>query len=223
MLSGVKTLGVNRAVVLLAIAACSGRNAAPPKPAPPPVPVDPPGGRLRAIAEFASITEPTARSRALFLEVSRVLTHPRCVNCHPPDESPRQGDGGAFHDPPVIRGASDRGVVGMQCFGCHQDRNTELARIPGAPDWHLAPLSMAWFGKSPAQICALIVEASKSGGKTLAQVQEHLGHDKLVAWGFTPGADRRPPPGTPADVATLFAAWVASGATCPNADDEVPR
>lgn len=215
---------VLRVAVFFALVACSGRNA---QPAPPPnvpvVPVDPPGGRLRAVAEFTSIVDTTARSRALFLEVSRVLTHPRCVNCHPPDESPRQGDGGAFHDPPVIRGANDRGVAGMQCFGCHQDRNAELARIPGAPDWHLAPLAMAWLGKSPAEICALIVDASTNGGKTLAQVHEHLAHDKLVAWGFAPGADRRPPPGTPADVAALFEAWIASGAKCPDANDEVPR
>lgn len=218
---------VSRLVILLAIAACSGRNTAPPPvPQTPVAPVDPPGGRLRAVTEFASIADPATRSRALFLEVSRVLTHPRCVNCHPPDESPRQGDGGAFHDPPVIRGANDRGVAGMQCFGCHQDRNAELARIPGAPDWHLAPLAMAWLGKSPAQICAQLVEASTNGGpnqKTLRQVHEHLAHDKLVAWGFTPGADRRPPPGTPADVAALFDAWMATGAVCPNADDEVPR
>lgn len=217
---------VVRLVLLLALAACSGRNTAPPAPHAPPapeVPPDPPGGRLRPVAEFASIGDPAARSRALFLEVSRVLLHPRCVNCHPPDESPRQGDGHAFHDPPVMRGPNDRGVVGMQCFGCHQDRNAELARIPGAPDWHLAPLSMAWLGKSPAEICGLIVDASKNGGMSLDKVHEHLAHDKLVAWGFTPGADRRPPPGTPADVAALFDAWMKAGAVCPDATDEVPR
>jgi hypothetical protein len=215
---------VLRLAVVLVVAACSGRNTAPaPAPQTPSGPPEPPGGRLRRVAEFASIADPAARSRALFLEVSRVLTHPRCVNCHPPDESPRQGDGGAFHDPPVIRGANDRGVAGMQCFGCHQDRNAELARIPGAPDWHLAPLSMAWLGKSPGQICAQISDAAANGGKTLKQIHEHLAHDKLVAWGFTPGADRRPPPGTPADVAALFEAWMATGAACPNADDEVPR
>lgn len=209
----------------LAIAACSGRNTAPPAPAPqlPAAAPEPAGGRLRPVAEFTAIADTSARSRALFLEVSRVLTHPRCVNCHPPDDSPRQGDGGALHDPPVIRGAADRGVVGMQCFGCHQDRNAELARIPGAPDWHLAPLAMAWLGKTPAQICTQLVAASTSGGKTLAQVHEHLAHDKLVAWGFAPGADRRPPPGTPADVAALFDAWMKAGAVCPNPDDEVPR
>ncbi|MFN0246008.1 MAG: Isoquinoline 1-oxidoreductase subunit [Kofleriaceae bacterium] len=221
---------MSRVVLLVLLAtcaltsACSGRNAAPPSKTQPPIaPVDPPGGRLRPVAEFTAMTDVAARSRALFLEVSRVLTHPRCVNCHPADDSPRQGDGGAFHDPPVIRGANDRGAVGMMCFGCHQDRNAELARIPGAPDWHLAPLSMAWIGKSPAQICAQIVEASKTGGKTLAQVHEHLAHDKLVAWGFAPGADRRPPPGTPTDLAALFDAWMKAGAVCPNPEDEVPR
>ncbi len=209
----------------IALSGCSGRNTAPPVATAPtsPVVVDPPGGRLRPVSEFASIADPSTRSKALFLEVSRVLTHARCVNCHPPDDSPRQGDGGAFHDPPVIRGANDRGVVGMQCFGCHQDRNAELARIPGAPDWHLAPLSMAWLGKSPAEICAQISAAATNGGKTLAQVHEHLAHDKLVAWGFAPGADRRPPPGAPADVAALFDAWMKTGAVCPDAESEVPR
>ena len=71
---------VSRLVILLAIAACSGRNTAPPPvPQTPVAPVDPPGGRLRAVTEFASIADPATRSRALFLEVSRVLTHPRCV------------------------------------------------------------------------------------------------------------------------------------------------
>ena len=211
---------------ILVLAACSGTAPAPVATPVVAAPVEPAGGSLRSVDSFAVIADVPARSRALFLEVSRVLTHPRCANCHPPDESPRQGDGGALHDPPVIRGANDRGVAGLQCMGCHQDRNAELARIPGAPDWHLAPLAMAWFGKTPAQICTQLVEAARGGApgaKTLAQVHAHLAHDKLVAWGFAPGADRRPPPGTPAHVAALFGAWMATGAVCPNPDDEVPR
>jgi hypothetical protein len=59
----------------------------------------------------------------MFVEISRVLTHPRCVNCHPADETPRQGDKLAFHDPPVVRGANDLGVPALPCTSCHQGRN----------------------------------------------------------------------------------------------------
>ena len=41
----------------------------------------------------------------------------------------------------AVRGPEDRGVVGMECTSCHQDKNVELARVPGAPNWHLAPRS----------------------------------------------------------------------------------
>src|ERR1700746_3490449 len=32
---------------------------------------------------FASIADEATRSAALFTELGKVLTHPRCVNCHP--------------------------------------------------------------------------------------------------------------------------------------------
>jgi hypothetical protein len=181
-----------RIASLLVIAACSSRTA--------PVGVEPSAAQ---------------RSQALFVEVSRVLTHARCVNCHPPDATPRQGDLHAFHDPPVDRGTADRGVVGMQCQTCHQDRNLELARVPGATGWRLAPLTMAWLGKSPAQICAQISDPARNGGRSLAQVHDHLAHDELVAWGWSPGANRVPVPGTQAQLAALFQSWIDSGAVCP--------
>jgi hypothetical protein len=59
----------------------------------------------------------------------------------------------ALHDPPVVRGPDDHGVPGNECTTCHQDRNQELTRVPGAPKWHVAPREMAWVGKSIAHIC----------------------------------------------------------------------
>ncbi|HZF52700.1 MAG TPA: hypothetical protein VE093_28790 [Polyangiaceae bacterium] len=41
---------------------------------------------LKPVSAFASITDPAARSVALFTEAGRVITHPRCTNCHPPDK-----------------------------------------------------------------------------------------------------------------------------------------
>ncbi|MDB4964977.1 MAG: putative Isoquinoline 1-oxidoreductase [Myxococcales bacterium] len=173
------------------------------------------GARLRGPEAFAGIADPAERSRALFLEASRVLTHPRCINCHPAGDVPHQGMTLELHYPPVVRGPKDRGVVGVECAGCHQDRNLELARVPGAPSWHLAPIEMAWVGKSPRAICEQMQDPKRNGGKTLAQIVEHNAHDKLVAWGWEPGAGREPVPGTQEQFGRLVAAWVETGAKCP--------
>ena len=197
----------------LALAACSG----PPTPAPTarPLTVAPAADALRAPAAFDAIADRAQRSQALFVEASRVLTHPRCVNCHPADDTPRQGDDHALHDPPVVRGPFGRGIPGLGCATCHQDRNAELARIPGAPGWHLAPPSMAWLGRSPAQICVQLKDPAQNGGRTLAQVADHVANDAIVAWGWQPGADRAPAPGSQAQLAELVRAWIDTGAACP--------
>src|SRR5688572_12187178 len=109
------------------------------------------------------------RSRQLFSEASRVLMHPRCVNCHPAGDVPHQGNMLVLHDPPATRGADDHGPPGMECQGCHQDRNQAHTRVPGAPRWHLAPIEMAWVGKSARQICEQLKDPQRNGNKTLAQ------------------------------------------------------
>lgn len=196
-----------------ALAACSA-SSPPPSPALPP-PADP--RALRAPAAFAVIEDEDDRSVALFTEASRVLLHPRCVNCHPDGDSPLQGDEGRIHDPPVLRGPDDHGVAGLECGSCHQDTNLELARVPGAPLWHLAPRSMTWQNRTPGQICEQLKDPARNGGKTLAQIVEHSAHDKLVAWGWSPGHGREPAPGTQEQFGALMAAWSETGAACPPA------
>jgi hypothetical protein len=176
-----------------------------------------PNNQLHAVSDFASIAGKKDRSRALFLEASRVLLHPRCANCHPDGDVPAQGMEMIAHQPPVTRGPEGRGVVGMECTGCHQDRNLVQARVPGSPDWHLAPREMAWVGKSPRQICEQIKDPKRNGGKSLAQIVEHNAHDKaLVAWGWAPGSDREPAPGSQEQFGAIVAAWVETGADCPS-------
>src|SRR5882672_3775698 len=67
-------------------------------------------------ARFDSIADTAARSAALFTELGKVLTHPRCVNCHPAGDRPHQGEQGRFHQPPVERGADGHGLTAMRCF-----------------------------------------------------------------------------------------------------------
>lgn len=201
----------------LALIAISCGATSPPLEPPPPPPIAPPSSpsELRDPAAFSSIASPQERSRALFLEASRVMLHARCVNCHPTDDSPRQREAHEMHNPPVLRGDDDMGIPGLRCDSCHQDRNIELARVPGTPGWHLAPKSMPWLGKTAGAICQQVKDPKRNGGKTLAQIVDHAAHDKLVAWGWDPGSGREPAPGSQERYGALMAAWAETGAACP--------
>ena len=86
---------------------------------------------------FASITDTDARSAAMFTELGKVLTHPRCTNCHPASDRPRQGDQSRLHQPPVTRGADGHGLPAMRCSICHHE--CELRTRPHAGPSGMAP------------------------------------------------------------------------------------
>ena len=165
---------------------------------------------------FAAIPDAAGRSAALFTELGKVLTHPRCVNCHPAGDQPRQGEAGRLHQPPVARGADGHGLPAMRCSNCHQDANFDPGRVPGHPEWHLAPRDMAWEGKTLAEICAQIKDPKRNGGRSLDDLVHHIGADTLVGWARAPGFGRKPAPGTQQEVGALAEAWVKTGAVCPN-------
>ncbi|HEV7310369.1 Isoquinoline 1-oxidoreductase subunit [Ensifer sp.] len=178
---------------------------------------------LRTVESFQSISDERARSVALFEEAGKVIQHPRCVNCHPATERPLQGMSMHPHQPPVVRGDGGMGVAGMQCNTCHSDKNTPvigqadtLKSIPGNPAWHLAPIEMAWEGKTLGQICEQLKDPKRNGEKTMAQMVEHMAHDDLVGWGWQPGDGREPVPGTQEAFGKIIKAWVETGAACPS-------
>jgi hypothetical protein len=164
---------------------------------------------------FASTADTEARSAAMFAELGKVLTHPRCVNCHPAGDRPHQGELGRLHQPPVERGADGRGLAAMRCPICHQQANFDPGRVPGHPEWHLAPRGMAWEGKTLGEICAQIKDRERNGGRSLEELVHHIGTDSLVGWAWAPGFDRRPAPGTQMEAGALAEAWVKTGAVCP--------
>ncbi|MET0391131.1 MAG: Isoquinoline 1-oxidoreductase subunit [Polyangiales bacterium] len=170
---------------------------------------------LRTAASFDSIRDQGERSRALFTEAGKVITHARCLNCHPAGDQPSQGEGLAPHLPAVVRGSDGHGAVGLRCNTCHQIENYAPSGVPGHPLWGLAPLEMAWQGRTLAEICAQIKDPKRNGGKTLAQIHEHMAHDTLVGWGWSPGSTRKPAPGSQATFGALIGAWIATGAECP--------
>jgi hypothetical protein len=161
---------------------------------------------------FSAIADQRARSAALFTELGRVLTHPRCINCHPAGDHPRQGEGGRPHQPPVARGDDGHGLAAMRCSSCHQRANFEPGRIPGHPEWHLAPRAMAWEGRSLAAICEQLKDPTRNGNRSLQELAHHMSEDTLVGWAWAPGFGRRPAPGTQKQAGALFEAWVKTGA-----------
>ncbi|WP_404372277.1 Isoquinoline 1-oxidoreductase subunit [Sphingomonas sp. MMS24-J45] len=182
-------------------------------------PAGPAPATLKDPEAFASIADPAKRSVALFGEMGKVIQSPRCLNCHPRSDRPNQGEAMTPHNPPVIRGADGHGAPGLECATCHGTANVKFANgtgsVPGAPHWALAPASMAWEGKSLAQICVQIKDRARNGGKSLADLIEHNGKDELVGWGWHPGLGRTPAPGTQVQFGALTKAWVDSGAKCP--------
>jgi hypothetical protein len=171
---------------------------------------------LASPESFASIADMAKRSAAMFVELGKVLTHPRCVNCHPAGDRPRQGDMARLHQPPVERGADGHGLRTMRCSICHQQANFDPAGVPGHPEWHLAPREMAWEGKTLAEICAQIKDPARNGGRSLEELVHHIGTDTLVGWAWAPGFGRQPAPGTQKQAGALVEAWVKTGAECPN-------
>ena len=170
---------------------------------------------LKSPADFAGIADTAERSRALFAEAGKVLQSPRCQNCHPVGERPTQGDDMHPHLPLVVRGQDDQGAIAMRCATCHQVANFQPAGVPGAPKWHMAPVEMAWQGKSLGAICEQIKDPARNGKRTLAQLHDHMAHDALVGWGWHPGGTRTPAPGTQKEFGELVAAWIQTGAACP--------
>jgi len=173
-------------------------------------------GGLKPVTEFAQIKNKDERAAALFEEAGKVLQSPRCMNCHPAGDRPTQTDRMTPHQPLVVRGEAGMGPPGgLACTTCHHEANFDAAGVPGNPKWQLAPIEMAWQGKSLGQICTQIKDPKLNGGRTMAQLVHHMAEDELVGWGWNPGAGRTPAPGTQKQFGELVKAWAEAGAACP--------
>src|SRR5713226_9219436 len=164
---------------------------------------------LLASGQSASRKEtvaPTTREAGLaaWQQVYSVLTHPRCINCHTATNYPQQGDDRHRHLFNVVRGAAGKGVPALQCATCHQEANADSTGVPGAHDWHLAPLSMKWQDRndkilSSAEVCRSVTDRAKNNNLDGAGLLKHHTEEPLVLWAFQPsrqidGSPRTLPP-----------------------------
>lgn len=158
------------------------------------------------------------RSAALFEQMIPVLLHPRCMNCHSRTDFPRQGDDRHRHTMNVARGPNDHGAPGLQCSTCHQAANQAASGVPGAPDWHLAPLKMAWEGLTASELCRALLDPQR-GGMQPDKLVAHL-DTGLVRWAWAPGTNahgtpRTTPPLSHEQFVEVAGRWVATGTQCP--------
>ena len=152
------------------------------------------------------------KSLESFKQMLTVIKHPRCMNCHPSDDYPRQGDGRNVHLFNVQRGKDNEGLAAMRCNTCHQKTNNPYSNVPGAPKWHLAPIGMAWQGLSDEQIGESILNQKTNGGKNLEELVHHMTKDTLVLWAWNPGKGRALPPLNQAQFAKAVKDWADNGA-----------
>jgi len=157
-----------------------------------------------------------------------VLTSPRCVNCHPNDGVPKQTDAGRPHRFNVQGGQSHHGVPGLVCATCHQETNNSDSGVPGAPEWSLAPASMAWEGLDRYAIARSMLNPENNGMRSDEDVRHHLTEHPLVLWAWEPGVDadgeRREPPPVPLDeYRAAVNAWFEAGAQIPGDPPREPN
>ena len=165
--------------------------------------------------------EAMARSEENFGKMMDVLTHKRCMNCHPSDHTPKQGEDSHPHFFGVKRGEANLGFPATKCNTCHQDENNEFSGVPGAPKWSLAPKTMNWEGLSRTEIATSILDKKRNGGKNHHEILEHLTEDPLVLWAWNPGIDtegtpRETPPIPVDEYITAVKEWFEAGAIIPN-------
>lgn len=153
---------------------------------------------------------------ALFDPVASVVMSPRCINCHQA-EAPRQKDSGVLHAQQVVRGADGHGSAALHCAACHQAANSAAGRVPGAPNWHLAPFSMRWQGLDKQGVCRQMRDPARNGGRdTGDKVIEHMKTDPLVLWAWNPGAHRSRPPMSHEAFIQALETWARNGMPCPD-------
>jgi len=166
-------------------------------------------------------TELSNSSTKAFDTMMDVVMSPRCMNCHPNGDRPHQGDEARIHNFNVQRGEDGHGMAIAQCSTCHQSENNDYSGVPGAPHWHLAPLSMGWEGLTRTEVAQSMIDPAKNGGRSLSEIEKHLLEDPLVMWAFEPGLTnegepRTKPPVSKEDFISAVKNWISTGAEIPS-------
>jgi hypothetical protein len=106
-------------------------------------------------------------SAASFSSYNSIYSHPRCTNCHG-GVNPTAG--------------TNHPATSAACSSCHT--------ITG---WRLASSTARFAGKTWSEICNAVNQSAQV--QSLAAWTEHVEHDPLIAWAFSPTGPQRNPSG----------------------------
>ncbi|CAL2085091.1 hypothetical protein [Tenacibaculum sp. 190524A05c] len=163
----------------------------------------------------------SANSEDNFNKMMDVLMSPRCINCHPNDNIPKQGDDSHPHYFGMSRGENNLGYQATKCTTCHQSENNNYSGVPGAPEWSLAPESMKWEGLTRKEIAESMLDPKRNGGRNHEELMHHLTEHELVLWAWEPGvradgSQRNPPPVPVDEYIKAVKEWFEDGAKIPS-------
>jgi len=106
-----------------------------------------------------------------------------------------------------------------------QAANADSTGVPGAENWHLAPLSMRWQDMndkilSSAEICKSLTDRSNNDNMDGTALLKHHQTEPLVHWAFQPGRNRDGtarslPPLSHDQLVAAIRTWVEAGMPCP--------
>ncbi len=184
------------------------------------------------LAQDAKVTiEPPAKGSVSLVEglaawdrIYQVASHPRCSNCHVGDSDQPMWSGPSYgvprpHGMNIRAGESRIGAETIPCRTCHVSRqNDGTARPHMAPTvasaWQLPPVEADWFGKTSDEICAQLRDPARNDGRTFLEIADHLGHDVILHWAWTPGGGREPAPFSLQEHIHDLLIWGVAGMPC---------
>ena len=163
---------------------------------------------------------------AAWSRIYEVVSHPRCANCHTGASDRPMWSGPSYgrsrpHGMNIRAGESRIGAETLPCRTCHvttletPDNSVPHAAPQVSDAWRLAPVEADWFGRSSAFICAQLRDPERNGGRTVAELMDHLEHDVILHWAWSPGGGRQPAPYNLKTHVDDLKEWGDAGQPCP--------
>lgn len=166
---------------------------------------------------------PEADGLVAWGRIYEVASHPRCTNCHV-GESGKPGwaalgyGADALHGMNVQAGDSRIGAETMLCQTCHISAASDNEMPHAAPQiddaWRLPPVALNWRDKTSEEVCTQMRNPETNDGFEGVELASHVRESAFVNWGFVPGGDRAPAPGSAEELARDIEVWVAAGTPC---------
>lgn len=161
--------------------------------------------------------------------IYEVTSHPRCANCHtgPSDQPIWSGPSYGTtrpHGMNIRAGESRIGAEYLACSTCHTIKDEDWDNANNVPhaaprvamDWSLAPVEAHWFGRTSSQICNQLRDPELNGDRDMQELAEHLGHDLILHWAWSPGGGREPAPYSLQEHIDDLLEWGVAGMPCPS-------